>query len=222
MGGWWWGCVQPSLSSLVVVLSLSCRCLVVVLSLSCRCLVLSCHSIVQLYHFHTVVLSLIALSHLVLFSFFPNERYTIETSKGIDEAFFEQAGCRPHLILSLLHRIKMDPNRPVEEVVFLSSFSIPSFVFRLVFLSFLLSFFLSPLSPVSFSSSFPSPLVLILCLFPGRGERLVCRGWERVAIVTPLFPMQAVQHPEAEVAYYEFHGFIEVCLCATHPPIHAM
>jgi len=62
------------------------------------------------------------------------DSYTIETSKGIDEAFFEQAGCRPHLILSLLHRIKMDPNRPVEE---------------------------------------------------------------------------AVQHPEAEVAYYEFHGFIE-------------
>jgi len=59
---------------------------------------------------------------------------TLETTREIDEAFYQLTGCRPHVVISHLNRVKLDPNREVEE---------------------------------------------------------------------------AAQHPEAETAYHEFHGFIE-------------
>ncbi len=85
---------------------------------------------------------------------------------GMDEAFFQQAGCRPHVILSMLHRIKLDPNRPVEEV-----FS-SSLLFLLFLFSFLSSLF--RFNPLVYSSSiFHLVLSFLLFIHPFSSLRLV-------------------------------------------------
>jgi hypothetical protein len=43
------------------------------------------------------------------------DSYTIQTTQGIDDAFYRQTGCRPHVIISQLSRKKLDPNREVQE-----------------------------------------------------------------------------------------------------------
>jgi N-formylglutamate amidohydrolase len=42
---------------------------------------------------------------------YATDLYTIELAKQIDSAFFELTGCHPHLIISHLHRRKLDCNR---------------------------------------------------------------------------------------------------------------
>jgi len=44
-----------------------------------------------------------------------HDKGTIELSEAISDALFSRIGRRPHLVLNLLHRTKLDPNRPVEE-----------------------------------------------------------------------------------------------------------
>jgi N-formylglutamate amidohydrolase len=41
--------------------------------------------------------------------------YTQELGRSLAEAFFEQTGCYPHLIINLLHRKKFDANRDIGE-----------------------------------------------------------------------------------------------------------
>lgn len=43
------------------------------------------------------------------------DAYTQELGRSLSEAFFEETGCYPHLIINLLHRKKFDANRDIEE-----------------------------------------------------------------------------------------------------------
>ncbi len=49
------------------------------------------------------------------FGVFARDVYTQEVARGVYEAFFEETGCYPHVIINLLHRKKFDANREIVE-----------------------------------------------------------------------------------------------------------